>query len=229
VSTQSPAGSAEFKHEVVRTLGPIRHSLCIQGDEANADIASWGIIEAKDSSGDDLDFDAAFEPSEMRCIALVSHNEMKPTMKHFVIQYKHVLKKFRLSGTKSTMKMLAEVFADEPDVEFGPACKSGPLGGDAELVALMTSGKLGGILFFQDPLTSHPHQCDIDCLVRQAVVHNTLMANTPTTAMACMEVFKRALMGVGRPELIPSFFFDLQSPTVEAYENNQERLISLVG
>jgi hypothetical protein len=77
-----------------------------------------------------------------------------------------------------------------------------------------TSGKLRGILFFQDPLTSHPHQCDIECLVRQAVMHNTLMANTPVMVTACMEVFKTALMGVGRPELIPSFSFDLQCPTV---------------
>jgi len=215
-------GSVEFKHEIVRSLGSLSHSLCIQDDQD----AGGVIVDAKDKRGDDLDFEAAFGPNDMRCLALVSHNEMKSTMKQFVIQYKHILKKFRLTGTNSTMKMLAEVFSDEPEVVFGPACNSGPLGGDAELVALMTSGQLGGMLFFQDPMTSHPHQCDIECLVRQALVHNTLMANTPATAMACMEVFKTALIGGGRPELIPSFFFNLQSPTVQAYKNNQKKVVN---
>mmetsp|Transcript_1432 Transcript_1432/g.3655 ORF Transcript_1432/g.3655 Transcript_1432/m.3655 type:complete len:502 (-) Transcript_1432:756-2261(-) len=171
------------------------------------------------------DFEAAFEPFHMRCLALVSHNEMKTTMKQFVISYKHILKKFRLTGTQSTMTMLGEVFDSDPDIVFGPTCKSGPLGGDAELVAMMTSGQLGGLLFFQDPMTSHPHQCDIDCLVRQAQVNNTVIATTPTTALAIVELFKMALMGSGKPELIPSFFLTTQSPTVLAYQRAQEELV----
>jgi len=55
---------------------------------------------------DDNDFQAAFGPNDMRCLALVSHNEMKSTMKDFVIHYKNILKKFWLTGTQSTMKML---------------------------------------------------------------------------------------------------------------------------
>jgi methylglyoxal synthase len=213
-------GSTEFYHDILRKLGPSRNILCIQ--DASVDIAD----DIEGNNGNDLDFEVAFGPNDMRCLALVSHNEMKATMKDFVIQNKHILKKFRLTGTNSTMKMLAEVFADEPDIVFGPSCKSGPLGGDAELVALMTGGKLGGILFFQDPMTSHPHQCDIECLVRQALVYNTLMANTPTSAMALIEVFKMALMGVGKAEVIPSFFFDLQSPTVQSYKNNQANVVN---
>mmetsp|Transcript_4873 Transcript_4873/g.5399 ORF Transcript_4873/g.5399 Transcript_4873/m.5399 type:complete len:153 (-) Transcript_4873:183-641(-) len=146
-------------------------------------------------------------------------------MKEFVIKYKNVLKKFRLTGTNSTMTMLGQVFQGDESVVFGPACSSGPLGGDAELVAMMAQGQLGGILFFQDPMTSHPHQCDIECLVRQALVHNTVIATTPTTAMTIMEVLKLALMGTGRPELLPSFFFSLQSPTVESYKNGQAKVI----
>jgi hypothetical protein len=87
---------------------------------------------------------------------------------------------------------------------------------------MMASGELGGILFFQDPMTSHPHQCDIDCLVHQALLRNTAMASTPTSAMAIMaEAFKMALVEEGRPGIIPSFFFTLQSPAVEAYKNGQ--------
>jgi len=51
------------------------------------------------------------------------------------------------------------------------------------------------------------------------------MANTPTTAMTIMEVFRMALKGEGKPELLPSFFFSLQSPTVEAYKNAQKKVV----
>jgi len=214
-----PVGSDAFYIDVAKKLGHKRNSLCMQ--DGLGSISLMTDSENCNGNDEDRDFEAAFGPTDMRCLALVSHNEMKATMKDFVIQHKHILKKFRLTGTNSTMAMLAEVFEDEEGVVFGPSCSSGPLGGDAELVALMTSGNLGGILFFQDPMTAHPHQCDIECLVRQALVHNTLMANTPSSALALMEVFKMALRGAGKAEMIPSFFFDLESPTVHAYKKNQ--------
>jgi hypothetical protein len=70
-------------------------------------------------------------------------------------------------------------------------------------------------------MTAHPHQADIDCLTRQALVHNTIIATTPATAMAIMQMFRMALSGEGMPELLPSFFFSLQSPSVAAYKTAQ--------
>jgi methylglyoxal synthase len=169
----------------------------------------------------DDDFDPTFAPSEMRCLALVSHNEMKATMKKFIIANKNILKKFCLTGTNSTMTMLKDVFKGECNVFFGPSCQSGPLRGDTELVYLMCSGRLSDMLFFQDPMSSHPHQSDIDCLVCQALVHNTLMANTSTSALMMMNVFCGALGALkddGKPEWMPSFFFTLQSPAVTTYK-----------
>lgn len=175
----------------------------------------------------DKDFHSAFPASDMRCLALVSHNGMKKTMREFVVANKNILKKFRLTGTNSTMTMLKEVFKDEPagTIVFGPACASGPLGGDAELVALMVGGKIGGIFFFQDPMDSHPHRADIDCLVRQALVHNVMLAETPVSALMMLQCLRIALKDEGRPELIPSFFFSLQSPTVEAYKARQKKVV----
>ena len=97
-------------------------------------------------------------------------------------------------------------------------------GGDAELVAHMVSGLIGGIIFFQDPMDSHPHRADIDCLVRQALVYNTLFAVTPTSAIQMVECFRIALMN-NKPELIPSFFLSLQSPTVEEYKMQQKSVV----
>mmetsp|Transcript_45598 Transcript_45598/g.52700 ORF Transcript_45598/g.52700 Transcript_45598/m.52700 type:complete len:468 (+) Transcript_45598:481-1884(+) len=228
-STRSKPGSFQFNREMSAKLHCHRKSLCIQDNDCHQspkdNTSTTTTNDAVVVKSEVDDFVAAFDPNEMRCLALVSHNEMKTTMKEFVIKYKNVLKKFRLTGTNSTMTMLGQVFQGDESVVFGPACSSGPLGGDAELVAMMAQGQLGGILFFQDPMTSHPHQCDIECLVRQALVHNTVIATTPTTAMTIMEVLKLALMGNGRPELLPSFFFSLQSPTVESYKNGQAKVI----
>mmetsp|Transcript_2588 Transcript_2588/g.5814 ORF Transcript_2588/g.5814 Transcript_2588/m.5814 type:complete len:385 (-) Transcript_2588:186-1340(-) len=216
-SASAPSvGSEKFYDDVASRLQPLLKSICIQGEVPRPN------VERAVASAIDEDFRAAFRPTEMRCLALVSHNEMKSTLKDFVVFHKHVLKKFRLTGTQSTMEMLSEVFADDPKVVFGPTCKSGPLGGDAELVALMTTGQLGGLLFFQDPMACHPHQCDIDCLVRQAQVHNTVIASTPATAMCLVHSFRMALTGQGRAELLPSFFFSLQAPSVEAYKAAQK-------
>merc|ERR1711862_872609 len=121
--------------------------------------------------------------------------------------------------------MLKEAFKGDRSVIFGPSCHSGPLGGDAELVALMCSGRLGGVFFFQDPMSAHPHQADIDCLCRQASVHNTMLASTPVSALCMVQVFRSALEGDGKPELIPSFFFSLQSPAVAAYKAAQKKVV----
>jgi methylglyoxal synthase len=173
----------------------------------------------------DQSFVQAFHPTQMRCLALVSHNEMKASMKKFVLANKTILKKFRLTGTNSTMTMLREVFKGDDSVIFGPSCSSGPLGGDAELVALMCAGELGGVIFFQDPMSSHPHQADIDCLCRQAVVHNTMMASNPTSALMMMTTLRCALKE-NMPELIPSFFCTLQSPSVSEYTKQQNKVIA---
>merc|ERR1712060_833423 len=90
----------------------------------------------------------------------------------------------------------------------------------------MGSGRLGGMIFFKDPMGNHPHQCDIDCLCRQAEVHNTMIATTATSALMLTHTLRNALKGVGRPELIPSFFFSLQSPSVTAYKAAQKKIIA---
>ena len=218
VST-SKESTFELLNEILSKINPLKEILCVQENVNH-------VTSIEESSIYDLDFTPAFAPSEMRCLALVSHNGMKKTMKDFVTAHKNILKKFRLTGTASTMAMLHEVFKGDNKVVYGPCCKSGPLGGDAELVALMCSGRLGGMIFFQDPMSAHPHQADIECLCRQALVHNTMIANTPTSAYMMMHTFRIALEHDGRPELIPSFFFSLQSPAVEAYKCEQKKIIT---
>lgn len=78
-------------------LYPLRKLLRIQLDDKDAEIRSSEVSQYDD------DFDSAFLPDEMLLLALVSHNEMKSTMRQFVNSNRNVLKKFRLTGTNSTM------------------------------------------------------------------------------------------------------------------------------
>ena len=220
----SKARTRDHLIKATTKIAAVRNLLCLKCGGHTHDASATSYKKACSPCCED--FVSAFEPAEMRCLALVSHNGMKSTMKEFVLTYKHLLKKFRLTGTNSTMTMLKEVFKDEINVIYGPVCQSGPLGGDAELVALMYSGRLGGVIFFQDPMDAHPHASDILCLCRQALVHNTMFVSTPTSAYMMMYTLKAALEGEGKPELIPSFFTSLQSPSVAKYKLAQKKVIA---
>ena len=171
---------------------------------------------------------SAFKPEEMRCLALIAHNHMKPAMKAFVEHRKELLKKFRLTGTNTTITMLKSVFGNEKNVVYGPSFKSGPLGGDAEVCALMCQEDLGGVIFFMDPLQAHPHQCDIDALIRLSNVQNVLLTTNPTSAHALCYVLELALKD-GRKDMIPSFFNTLESPGIKVYNQKQKKQVEALN
>ena len=88
----------------------------------------------------------------------------------------------------------------------------------------MCINDLGGMVFFQDPMSAHPHTADIDCLNRQALVHNVLCMNNPASAHAGLATLRMALKE-GRSDLIPSFFFTLESPSVSEYKVRQNAVL----
>jgi methylglyoxal synthase len=64
--------------------------------------------------------------------------------------------------------------------------KSGPLGGDAQLGAMIAEGRLDALVFFQDPLTALPHDVDVKALTRLATLYNVLFAVNEATADAVL-------------------------------------------
>lgn len=214
-----------FRTRLSDALHPLRSLLCVQEEGELAKVRDPFNTTSQAASSTDPVFKSPYSPTQMRCLALVSHNGMKPTMKDFVMQNANLLKKFRLTGTASTMKMLKSVFGDDPRVVYGSTCKSGPLGGDAQLVAQMCNEQLGGMIFFQDPMESHIHDVDISCLNRQALIYNVPTAGNPTSALMLVNQLRQALM-TNRPSLIPSFFLTLQCPSVQAYKEQQSNVVA---
>jgi len=53
---------------------------------------------------------------------------------------------------------------------------SGPQGGDAQIAARLVEGNIDAVLFFIDPLFSHPHEVDVQMLMRLCNVHDVPLA-----------------------------------------------------
>mmetsp|Transcript_36768 Transcript_36768/g.85886 ORF Transcript_36768/g.85886 Transcript_36768/m.85886 type:complete len:113 (-) Transcript_36768:396-734(-) len=75
-----------------------------------------------------------------------------------------------------------------------------------------------------DPLAAHPHEADIQSLVRLANVHNVMLVTNPCTAHSMIEMLRLALEN-GRKDLFPSFFLTLESPSVAAYQAAQKQVL----
>jgi methylglyoxal synthase len=63
---------------------------------------------------------------------------------------------------------------------------SGPLGGDAQIAAMAAEKKLDAVFFFRDPLEKHPHEPDVQMLMRLCDVYNIPLATNPATARALL-------------------------------------------
>lgn len=116
-----------------------------------------------------------------RSIALVAHDEMKDKMIDWAGRNKTRLGGFELYATGTTGGRLAE--AHGLDLT---RLKSGPLGGDAQLGAMISEGRLEALIFFIDPLTSQPHDVDVKSLLRLAILYDTALAVNETTADAVL-------------------------------------------
>ncbi len=112
------------------------------------------------------------------CIALIAHDQKKDDMAAFARQHQTALSQFRIVATGTTGGKVQEAC---PDLHV-TRLRSGPLGGDQQIGAMIATGDVDMLLFFIDPLTSMPHDVDVKALTRLATVYDIPMALNRATA-----------------------------------------------
>lgn len=110
-------------------------------------------------------------------IALIAHDRKKDELVEFVQRHVNFFKEYSLVATGTTGGRIADATGLEIKRYL-----SGPLGGDQQIGAEVAGGLIEAVFFFQDPLTSQPHEPDIRALGRLCDVHNIPMATNRRAA-----------------------------------------------
>ena len=119
-------------------------------------------------------------------VALVAHDKMKRDLAEWVDWNWEKLLQHHLICTGTTGKMVARTLMDRRGNEHGrfdiTLLKSGPLGGDQQLGAMIAEGGVEALIFFWDPMQAQPHDVDVKALLRLATLYNVPTAINRSSA-----------------------------------------------
>ena len=121
-------------------------------------------------------------------IALIAHDKKKNEIIELAKKYREVLAGHELYATGTTGTLIMG--------ETGLAIhrmKSGPLGGDQQIGAMLAEGKLDMIIFLRDPLTAQPHEPDVSALMRLSDVQRIPLATNVSSATVMLEAMKHQI------------------------------------
>jgi len=124
------------------------------------------------------------EGSRRAVLALVAHDEKKDDLLRLARQYRTTLARLHLLATSHTGSQLSQ------ELDLPVECvRSGPQGGDMQIGAKIVEGSVDAVVFLRDPLTAHPHEPDIQALMKVCDVHGVPLA----TNLASAEILLRSL------------------------------------
>lgn len=123
-----------------------------------------------------------------KTIALIAHDGKKAEMIAFVKDNLAIFKSFEIYATSTTGKHIEMTGLKVKKM------LSGPLGGDAQISALVATGKCQAVIFMRDPLGMHPHEPDIYSLLRICDVHDVPLATNPTSAQLIIKGLYKNLL-----------------------------------
>ena len=120
-------------------------------------------------------------------IALIAHDNKKAEMVAFVSKRLAFFNRedITIVTTGTTGKNVKHAGINNVET-----VQSGPLGGDAQIAAQVTEGKINLVIFLRDPLDKHPHDVDISMLMRLCDVHNIPLATNYKTASYLVKYLK---------------------------------------
>ena len=121
-------------------------------------------------------------------IALIAHDKKKNEIIELAKQYKDVLANYELYATGTTGTLIM----GETSLPIH-RMKSGPLGGDQQIGAMLAEGQMGLVIFLRDPLTAQPHEPDVSALLRLCDVQAIPLATNNTSAVIMLEALKNKI------------------------------------
>lgn len=111
-------------------------------------------------------------------VGLVAHDGCKKDLMEWVKFNEGTLSRHDLFATGTTGHLLMKAC---PSLKI-ICLKSGPLGGDQQMGAMIADSKLDVLIFLTDPMTTQPHDVDVKALTRLSTVYNIVLAMTRSTA-----------------------------------------------
>jgi methylglyoxal synthase len=121
-------------------------------------------------------------------VALVAHDAMKHDLAEWVAWNWEKLLSHRLICTGTTGRIVAETLMERRCKDASNArfditmLKSGPLGGDQQLGAMIANNEIDVLIFFWDPMSAQPHDVDVKALLRLATLYNVPTAINRSSA-----------------------------------------------
>lgn len=121
-------------------------------------------------------------------VALVAHDNMKHDLAEWVAWNWEKLLSHRLVCTGTTGRIVAETLMERRSKDAANSrfditmLKSGPLGGDQQLGAMIANGDIDMLIFFWDPMSAQPHDVDVKALLRVATLYNVPTAINRSSA-----------------------------------------------
>lgn len=122
-------------------------------------------------------------------IALIAHDKKKNDIIEIAKEYKDVLAGHELYATGTTGTLIM----GETGLPIH-RMKSGPLGGDQQIGAMVAEGKIDLIIFLRDPLTAQPHEPDVSALLRLSDVQSIPLATNAGSAKVMLECMKNGIV-----------------------------------
>jgi methylglyoxal synthase len=110
--------------------------------------------------------------AERGTLAVIAHDGRKADLVAWATYNRDRLAEFDLVATATTGALLRDKVGLQVQIML-----SGPLGGDAQIAAMVAEGQIRAVFFFVDPLSAHPHDPDIRTLLRVCNVHNVPLAS----------------------------------------------------
>ena len=110
-------------------------------------------------------------------VAIIAHDGKKADLVAFATFNRERLKRCHLIATGTTGRLLAEKVGLVVE-----RMESGPHGGDVQIANRVVEGAVDAVLFIVDPLDKHPHDPDIQTLMRICNVRNVPLATNIATA-----------------------------------------------